>query len=83
MGITEERRLTQADIDAIIKTVNANHKCTLHLSEEQITTLKMLLNAIDKIASIVGQFVVYGLLAAAATIFTVGFWHWLAKGIKG
>ena len=81
----EQRRrrvLTDEDVAAIAEALKEHSGCLMDFTPEEVSTLKRILRAFDRAASIVGSVVLTAIVLTLIAIFTKGFWVSLISGIK-
>lgn len=77
-----ERRLTEADVEAIAEAMKGHTVCSMGLTNDEVTILKKLLSAFNKAAGIVGTIVLTAIVASLIAMLTKGFWVSLVSGVK-
>ena len=80
------RNLTDEDIaaigDALAASIKVHTACNMGLTNDEVSTLKRFLAAIDNAAGIIGKTILTALVGAFIAVVTKGFWITLISGIK-
>ncbi len=70
--MTDERTLTQADIEAIVTAMKCTNPCPNGLTADDTAELKALARWLAKAKNTIGQTIIYGLIAAVIGLAMIG-----------